>query len=220
MRCENCKININNLSSNCPLCGRHLPECDAEKYPSYPDITESASVANNKNIRGLLFLTIVFSLSAFLLNLLTPYKYFWSMIPISGMWLLWLVLGIPIIKKRITPSMIVLDNIIVSVFLNIIDITLNQQGWAMSYVVPFILMGSALAITIVFMLTKIDWKEYYPSQMAIVGLCFIPLTIRIFISFIFWPSVISAAYGFVTILGMVILGNKKFKHETKKRFHL
>lgn len=220
MRCENCKVNISNISSNCPLCGRHLHESGIGKHASYPDIKESLSSTHNRNIRGLLFLTIVFSLSIFLLNLLTPYKYFWSLIPISGMWLLWLVLGIPIIRKKITPAMIVLDNIIISIFLNIIDVTLTQQGWAISYVVPFILVGSTLAITIVFMLTKIDWKDYYPSQIAIVGLCFIPLIIRIFISFIFWPSVISAAYGFFTILGMIILGNKKFKHETKKRFHI
>jgi hypothetical protein len=220
VRCENCKINVNNLSSNCPLCGRHLPESDVENHGAYPRIGEMASSVYNKNIKALLFLTIVFSISAFLINMLIPYECLWSMIPISAMWLLWLVLGIPIIKRKITPLMIVLDNIVISIFLNIIDVTLDQQGWAMSYVVPFILVGSALAITIIFLLTKIDWKDYYPSQMAIVALCFIPLIIRLFISFIFWPSVVSAAYGFATILGMIILGNKKFKHETKKRFHM
>lgn len=219
MKCENCKVEINSLGKNCPLCGKHLPENSDEKDTFYPYVDELTTGVYNRNIKALVFLTIFFSLSLFAVNMLTSYEYLWSMIPISAMWLLWMVIGIPIIKRKVTPLMIALDNVVVSIFLNIIDVTLDQQGWAMSYAVPFVLCGSALIITIIIMVTRINWKEFYLFQMVIVAICFVPIIFRIFFSFIFWPSVVSAGYGLVTILGMLILGNKRFKHEMKKRFH-
>jgi hypothetical protein len=163
-------------------------------------------------------LTIVFSISAFIINMLTSTKLLWSLTPISGMWLTWLVLGIPIIKKKVTPLMIVLDDIVVSVFLNIIDATLNHQGWAMGYAVPFILCGSAMVITVIVLLTRVNWGEFYLFQVFIVAICFMPIIVRLFISFTSWPSIMSAAYGLFTVIGMLVLADKKFKHETKKRF--
>lgn len=219
MKCENCKVEINNLSSNCPLCGKHLQENPKAEDAVYPDIKQLAAGKYSRNIKILLFFTIVLTISAFIVNMLTPYNNLWSFIAISAMWLLWLVFGVPIIKRKITPLMIVLDNIALGVFLNIIDMTLNQQGWAMSYVVPFILCGSALIITIIVKFTKLTWREFYLFQIAIVSICFIPIIIRIFFNFVLWPSLISAVYGLVTILGMLLFAYRKFKHETKKRFH-
>lgn len=220
MKCQYCKTEINSLSSNCPLCGKHLSDSDVHSDAAYPDIEVINHKVHNRSLRAVLFLTIVFSVAIFMINMLIPYKYLWSMIPISGMWLMWFVLGIPIIKKKVTPLMIIFDTVIVSIFLNVIDVTLNQNGWAMSYVVPFILSGSALIITVIILLTKVNWRSFYPFQLTIVIICFIPLVVRIFFSFLFWPSLVSAVYGLVTILGMLIFGYRKFKHETVKRFHI
>jgi hypothetical protein len=219
LKCENCRVTINGITNNCPLCGKYLTGSQGIKDEFYPEIKELAARVYSKNFKILLFLTAAFSILLFTINMITLDRYLWSIIPICAMWLLWLYLGVPIIKKKITPLMIVLNNGIVSIFLIIVDITTGNKGWAMSYVVSFILFGSALIVTIVALLTKITWKKFYLSQMTIVVICFIPLITRIFFSFVFWPSIVAATYGVITILGMLIFSYKKFKYETKKQFH-
>lgn len=219
LKCENCEITINSAANNCPLCGKYLTGSQGIKDEIYPDIEEMTVSPRSKNFKILIFLTVAASILLFIINMITLDKYLWSIIPISAIWLLWLYLGVPIIKKKITPLMIVLNNAIVSVFLIIVDITTGNKGWAMSYVVSFILFGSALVVTIIILLTKITWKKFYLSQMTIVVICFAPLIARIFFSFVFWPSIVAATYGVITILGMLIFSYKKFKYETKKQFH-
>jgi hypothetical protein len=135
------------------------------------------------------------------------------------MWLLLPVLGIPFAKKKITPLMIVLDNIAVCIFLVILDATVDKQEWAMSYVVPFVLFGSAFIVTIIVLLKKMTWRELYLFQLSIAAICFMPIIARIFFVFVFWPSIISAVYGLITIIAMIIFSDKRLKFESKKRFH-
>lgn len=219
MRCENCNIKVDSQSNNCPLCGKYIENNDKRDL-SYPNIEEIKHRIKIKSLKMFLFISIVSTITIFIINMLTPHKYMWGITPIAGVWLALLVFGIPITKKKITPSMIILDNIAISIFLIIVDINLGYSGWAMSYVVPFILCGSALIVTIIVMYTKMTWKEFYLFQMAIVVICFIPIIARAYFDFVFWPSIISAAYGLVTILAMIIFGDKKLKYEIKKRFHV
>ncbi len=219
MRCENCNITVNSPGNNCPICGKYLPETNDEKDTVYPNIEGVKHRIKNKRLKIFLFITIISTITISIVNMFTPHRYLWGIIPIAGVWLALLVFGVPITKKRITSSMIILDNIAISIFLIIVDVTLGQNGWAMSYVVPFVLSGSALVVTIIVMFTKMTWKEFYLFQMAIVVICFIPIIARSFFNFVLWPSIISAAYGLITILAMIIFGDKKLKYEIKKRFH-
>ncbi|MDP4091619.1 MAG: DUF6320 domain-containing protein, partial [Bacillota bacterium] len=152
-------------------------------------------------------------------NLLTSPQYLWSIIPVSAMWLVLPVLGVPFAKKKLTPLMLVLDNVTVSIFLVIIDYVVDGQEWAMSYVVPFVLFGSALIVTIIVLCRKMTWRELFLFQLSIAAICFIPVIASRFFDFVFWPSAASAVYGIITIVGMLIFGDKSLKYETKKRFH-
>lgn len=219
MKCENCNITVNSLSDNCPICRKHMPEINNKRDAPYPYNENTINRIKNKKLKLLLFISIVITIIIFTVNLLTPHRFIWGFIPVSAVWLAVLVIGIPITRRRITPSMIIQDNIAISIFLIIVDATLGQNGWAMSYVVPFVLSGSALTVTIIVMGTKMTWKEFYLFQMAIVIICFIPIVARAFLKFTFWPSIISAIYAVITLLAMIIFGDKKLKYEIKKRFH-
>jgi hypothetical protein len=220
MICQNCKIEVNNLSHNCPLCGKHLPEETKEENRVYPDVEKMDKGKGKQYIKLLLFLSIVLSISSFTVNMLTPHINLWSVTAIFGMWLAWLVVGIPIVKGRLTPMMIIIDDITISIFLYVVDRTFGNLGWAMDYAVPFVLCGSALVITVIVIAVKINWREFYLFQLAIVVICAIPLILREFMDFVLWPSIVSAIYGILTFIGIIILGNRKIKYETKKRLHL
>jgi predicted nucleic acid-binding Zn ribbon protein len=219
LKCDNCKVEISSLTNNCPLCGKYIKEGQRDNYWAYPDIKESANKYYSRKFKILIFFTIVFIIIMLTINILTPYKYFWSIIPVSAVFVIWQVVGVPIYKKTITPFMIFIDNAIISIFLIIIDLTIGNKGWAISYAVPFILFGSALIVTIIVIYIKMTWKEFYYFQLSIAAICFIPIIARAFFKFVFWPSLLSAAYGLITIIGMIIFGDKRFKHELKKRFH-
>jgi hypothetical protein len=101
-----------------------------------------------------------------------------------------------------------------------LDRTFSKRGWALAYVIPFVLCGSALAMTIVITAARISWRHFYLFEGSMVIICCIPLILSRFMYFILWPSIVSAAYGLTTLIGMIVLGNRKLKHETKKRFHI
>jgi hypothetical protein len=98
-------------------------------------------------------------------------------------------------------------------------VAIGYRGWAMGRVVPFVLSGSSMVVTIVVMFTKMTWRRLYLFEMAIAIICFIPLIMSGFFDFVFWPSIVSAAYGLITIIGMIIFGDRRLKYEAKKRFH-
>lgn len=219
MKCRNCNVEINSLTDNCPLCDKYLPRDDAERYASYPNINVIALRGGRLWIKLGLFGLIIVTMTVFFVNMLTPHKFIWSIIPGTAIWMLWLSIAVPFIKRKITPRMIVIDNVMISIFLIIIDVTFKQDAWAMSYVVPFVLSGSALIVTIIVLCLKMTWKEFYYYQLAIAIICFIPLIARCYFNFIIWPSIVSAIYGAITIIGMLIFGDKKLKFEAKKRLH-
>lgn len=219
MICKHCKVEIINISGNCPLCGKHLSEGNPVEG-IYPEIGKDKIRTYNNTVRLLLFLTISLSISCYAVNMLTPYISLWSAIAIYGMWLAWLVVGIPVIRKRISPFVIILDDIAISIFLYVIDINTGNLGWSLDYAIPFVLCGSALTITIIVISARINWREFYLFEFAIVIICFIPFILRRFMEFVFWPSIVSAIYGGLTFLGIIVMCSRKLKQETRKRLHI
>jgi hypothetical protein len=219
VRCENCKIETNNITNNCPLCGKYLSNSPEENYSLYPRIKDNPLRERNKWFKWLFFLSFIYTIFMFGINLITPHRYYWSIIPIISVWMLWILLGIPIVKGRLAPSMMILDNVIISVLLISIDITFSLKGWTMSYIGPFIPSATALIITLISVFLKMTWKEFCYFQITIAVVCCIPIIAKLFYNFKLWPSIVSALYGIVCILAMLIFADKKFKNEAKKRLH-
>ncbi|MBL4934514.1 hypothetical protein JK636_01935 [Clostridium sp. YIM B02515] len=219
MKCENCKIETNNITNNCPLCGKYLFENDSEYKDVYPRLGEKPLKERGKLFKWLLFSTFIYTIFIFGLNLITPHKYYWSIIPIFAVWMLWILFGVPIIKGKLAPLMMIFDNVIISILLIAIDTTFSLKGWTLSYIGPFVPLATAFIITIIVVCLKTTWKEFYSFQMTIAAVCCLPIVIKLLYSFKLWPSIVSALYGIVTILAMIIFGDKKFKYEAKKRLH-
>lgn len=220
MKCENCHIEINNITNNCPLCGKYIGENSESSEYAYPKIKGNPLKERGKWYKWLLFSTIIYTLFMFGLNLITPHRYYWSIIPIASVWMLWILFGVPFTNRKLTPFMMILDNVIISVLLIIIDSTFDLKGWTMSYIGPFVPSGTAFIITIIVICLKTTWKEFYFFQITIVAACCIPIISKLFYNFELWPSIVSALYGLVTILAMIIFGDKRFKYEAKKRLHI
>lgn len=219
MKCENCRIEISNISNNCPLCGKYIGKNIEESEYVYPKIKERSLKERGKLYKWLLFSTIIYTLFIFGINLITPHKFYWSIITIASVWMLWVLFGIPFMNHKLTPLMMVIDNVIISVLLIIIDNTFHLKGWTMSCIGPFVPSATAFIITIIVVCLKTTWKEFYFFQITIAAVCCIPIISKLFYNFKLWPSIVSALYGIITILAMIIFGDKGFKYEAKKRLH-
>jgi hypothetical protein len=219
VKCGNCKVETNNISNNCPLCGKYLMDNGEARHDVYPKLERPSIKERSKLFKWLLFSTIIYTLMMFGINYVTPHKYYWSNVPIIAVWMLWILVGVPIRKGKLTPQMMIWDNVMLYLLLIVIDITFSLKGWTMSYIGPFVPLGTALIITIIVVCLKTTWKEFYLFQITIGAVCCIPIIAKLFYNFELWPSIVSMIYGMVTILAMIIFGDKKLKFEAKKRLH-
>ncbi|MFO7636311.1 MAG: DUF6320 domain-containing protein [Clostridia bacterium] len=220
MKCIGCKIEVNNLTENCPICGKHLHDKDPRIRPVYMDVGERERRSVKMVKKAILFIAWVFSLVLLLINLLTYPVFLWSLIPISLVWLVWILVAQPIIKKRITPLMLVLDSLLISGLLLAADYFFTGTGWSITYAVPFILFSACVAASVIIMVNKMTRKKYYLFQMSIALLCMLPILARIFFEFILWPSLVAGMYGLVTIIALLVFGDKNLKNEARKRLHI
>lgn len=220
MKCIGCNIRVNNLTDNCPICGKHLHGKEPGMHAAYPDIMDKDRRAAILVKKIILFIAIVFTLLILVINLLTGPSFLWSLIPISGVWLLWLLIAVPVIKKKITPLMLIMDSLIISGVLIALDFFTGGEGWSINYVVPGILFCFSFTVTVIIMVNRMTRKKFWLFQFSIAFICILPVLVRFFIEFVLWPSLVAAAYGFVTIAGMFIFGDQTLKNEARKRLHL
>ena len=64
------------------------------------------------------------------------------------------------------------------------------------------------------------WREYALYQFITIILGVLPvISVAARLVTTTWPSIVSAFYSGVTLLGMFIFADKKYKNELIKRFH-
>ena len=231
--CCKCNVKVNTDMQKCPLCSMVLSVCktsdnnpvplstcdvDVEKYPK-PD----AGVADKYNFvfRLLFFITVVIGSTCLLINLLYYSGVLWSLYVIGTMLYLWITVAYPLFVKRKIGHIIVITTLSTSIYLYSLELATRTSGWGLSYVTPFLFIAATLMITFIIFLRRLKWREYSIYQTIMVILGFLPVVFCITgLVTPIWPSVLSAFYSFLTLAGMFIFADKKYKNELIKRFHL
>ncbi len=228
--CERCKVKVDTDLKKCPLCsavltydgrpddGNALPEAGNSKYPAV--ITETVSKYNFV-FRLFLFISVVIASTCLLINILTYRGILWSAYVAGTLLYVWIVIAYPIFKKRKLGQIIVLDTIATAIYVYSLELATKTKGWGLTYVTPFLFIASTLFITFVILLKRLKWREYTVYQTVMVIMGFLPVIFcATGLVTAIWPSIFSAFYSFITLMGMFIFGDKKYKDELIKRFHL
>jgi hypothetical protein len=217
----------------CPLCTTVLKESDKEttlKPSKFPPYKSSDAVKRNFVLRLLLFISIVVGGVSFLINMLLLETGLWSLIVISGIIYLWILIKYTImtnynISLRLLFQAITVTLLVFAIERFIPSLTLAPIGtrWALEYVMPFVMIATSLAITIIIFVRPLKYRDYvfYLFCMSILG--FIPIILYLFKLIEphgFIPSLICAAYSVITLLGMFFFGDRTTKDELVKRFHI
>jgi len=235
--CEKCKVKVNTNSQKCPLCSMLLttePDADAErKTCTCPQPAEAADVAKypepeegnagryNFVFRLVLFISVVIGSSCLLINFLTYSGSLWSLYVVGTLLYIWIAIVYPLFSKKKIGRIIVLDAIVTSIYVFALELATQTRGWGLTYVTPFIFITATLMITFIIVLKRLKWREYtiYQTIMVIIGFLPIVFCVAGLVTSV-WPSILSAFYSFLTLAGMFIFADKKYKDELIKRFHL
>lgn len=229
--CKKCKLSVHTHKSTCPLCFATLTEdqsatgLDAKEaeqnFTSYPPGNERSAKRYNFVLRLLFFISIVVVSSSVLVNILTYAGDLWCLIVLAGILYLWAAFAYPIFTKKGIGHVIVIESLSASLILYFIQYTTNTSGWALEYAMPFIFAAATLMITFIIWLKRMKWRQYTVYQMTMMLLGFIPVLFCIFgLVKIIWPSLVSALYSTLTLVGMFVFADKKYENEIIKRFHL
>lgn len=235
--CGKCNVNVNTDSQKCPLCSMVLSDgktqCFDENVPEnslpdacgdnakYPKPETDTAERYNFVFRLILFISVVIGSTGLLINLLVYSGVLWSLYVIGTMLYIWIIVAYPLFVKRKIGHIIVITAISTSIYLYSLELATRTKGWGLSYATPFLFIAATLMITFIIFLRRLKWREYSTYQTIMVILGFLPVIFSITgLVTPIWPSVLSAFYSFLTLTGMFIFVDKKYKNELIKRFHL
>lgn len=235
--CGKCNVMVNTDSQKCPLCSMVLSDgklqnsdennfestlpdaCDdGAKYPK-PEINTVDKY--NFVLRVFLFISVVIGSTSLLINILTYTGVLWSLYVIGTLLYLWITVAYPLFVKRKIGHIIVINAISTSIYLYSLELATRTNGWGLSYATPFLFIAATLMITLIILIRRLKWREYSTYQTIMVILGFLPVIFCVTgLVTPIWPSALSAFYSFLTLAGMFIFADKKYKNELIRRFHL
>ena len=229
--CRECNIDIDTNRVTCPFCRDILDDIDDKKtvmetYEAYKE-----TPYKNHTVRKIfLFISLVAIFVCVLVNFLTFSGSFWSLFVVGGILYLWILIRFTIMSRQNIALKLLLQAIGIGLILFFIQIDNRSVHWLMPYALPFMMVATTLAITLLIFIKIMRYKDYmlYLIMVALLGiipliLCFVETTQYLFMvgdKLIIWPSIVCCSYAGFTILGMFVFGERATKTEFIKRFHV
>lgn len=223
--CKKCKVSVCTNDDFCPLCASGLTDNETvgtspetacfDMYPK-PD----TRIKYNFTVRLLLFISVVAASTCLLINILTYNGILWSLMVVGGIVLFWAALVYPFLVRKNIGHYIAVDAVFTCAFFIIAQFVTKTTGWSLDYVIPFLFIAATTFISFVILIKRMRWREYALYQFVTIILGLLPV-ISVVSGLVIsaWPSIVSAFYSFITLIGMLIFANKKYKNELIKRFH-
>ena len=220
-RCKHCNVIVDSQHQQCPLCSRVL-ENSGQSITQYPNYQKAYSqVKNSSGTKMLLFLTISSIVVLLTINLLTIqyYNCLWSLIPITCLLYVWITYKKVIMSKAHLGSKILIQFFSISTLLIVIDACIGFSKWSTTYVIPFLSIAATLILSI--LARKSHWQEYMGYLLATFF-----INVSSFILFLLhlsnaiWTSVTAMVYTLLTVIGLLVFSDRRFKDEMRRRFHL
>ncbi len=228
--CEKCKLNVRTNDDFCPLCAAALSpqECISSSPESidpnpgsdmYPKT--DTRIKYNFTVRILLFLSVVAASTCLLINILAYQGTLWSLLVVGGIVFLWAALVYPFLVRKNIGHYIAVDAVCACIFFIVAQFVTKTKGWSLDYVIPFLFIAATTIISFVILIRRMRWREYALYQFVTIILGLLPIiSVATGLVVIGWPSIASAFYSFLTLMGMLIFADKKYKNELIKRFHV
>lgn len=229
-QCRQCGVRVRTGREKCPLCYADLSDMDGQGQPdAYPQPNAAHEHKQGYRVvpRIFLFLSLLAAAVSISVNLLVDRLHtHWSLLVIGGILFVWLLVRYVIMGKVNIARRLMIQLLGAAGFALLLEWFITggiYQGWALTYVIPFMNVAATLAITMILCIRYLRWTAYtlYQFLTALLGL--LPLLFWLagwIMPGQWWPSLASAFYSLATLAGMFIFADRKYKNELIRRFHL
>ncbi len=219
--CDKCQISIKTNHEFCPLCHQTLEvvkeETVVEKYPTYQG---DFRPVKNLTKRIMFFLSVTSITILIIINGFTGFDTLWSLVPITSIAFFWIFITLGILSKHNIASKLFVLTIVSILFIYSIDEQSYSEGWALDYVAPLMLISCNVAISLIILVKRINYRDYLSYLLLIVLFSVGPIILILFdVINVLWPSLASAGFAVFILLFIVFFFPKSIKDEIKKRFH-
>jgi hypothetical protein len=170
--------------------------------------------------RLFIFVNIVSVLISLYVDYLDGLPLTWSLVvSITNLYaiVMFILLTVPTIwTSKLTKSIIVTVGMLI-----LIGLAIRDHSWALDYVLPFSVILNILLITILIIVNRKKWFDYFSSLIVITIIGFIPGLLNLLhVTQVTWPSIACFSYSLVTLLGIIFLPSKSSREEFRRRFHI
>lgn len=218
-KCQNCKVEVLDVTDRCPLCQSILEQTD-ELENMYPNA--------RIKMRRLMFISRIYLFCAIIaetillfINYNTNTEIWWS--AITGVALLfgYTVLRYAILGKSNHKSKTFIIALMAVLCAVTVDFVIGYSGWSVDYVLPSGILVVDAFIIICMICNHRNWQSYIIWQIFMIFLSLIPIILfetdlerNQYMAFM--PLAVSSAI----FLGTMIIGDRRAQTELKRRFHI
>lgn len=229
-KCKHCNIIIIDETDVCPLCHSVLDEMTGEEMQNidtlvgkgapYPNVKKRMKILHFV-MRLILFLFILAEIGLIIINYYTTPNFWWSGISGAAMIYTYVSMVYWINHDAGYAAKIGLQLSITIGLLFGIDYFTGMAGWSLKWAIPGVVLFGDAVVFFLMMLNRKHWYSYtfLLLLIAIFDIGIIGLYFAGRIESLVLPVICAGVTG-VYLLGTIIFGEKEFKREIKRRFHV
>lgn len=217
--CKTCHVHYDTTLEHCMLCNGEL-EHENEQNETYKFTPCEKKKASRFFHRLFIFINIVSVLVTLYIDYTDGLPLTWSLVvSITNLYavIMFILLTVPTIwTSKLTKSIIVTVGMLI-----LIGLAIRDHHWALDYVLPLALMLNIFLITLLIIVDKKKWFDYFSSLIIITIIGLVPGLLNLLkVTQITWPSVACFSYSLITLLGIIFLPSKSSREEFRRRFHI
>lgn len=192
-----------------------------QKEPEFPE-NDTPKLTGVKIFKIFTFLCIVAAVCSVAINTIFTPGSFWSLIAVGGIASLWVALSVGYYKRHNLLKDAMWMLILITCGSMIWDLFTGWRGWSVDYVFPAISIAVLFSMMVITKIQSHTAREYMIYLlMAAAYSCIIPfILLMVGAVHIIYLSVISAAIGFLMVIGLMLFRWGDFKEELEKKFHV
>ena len=218
--CNKCNVIIENDVESCPLCGKKVLKhkgVSEHDFPVQKTIKENVLRQSRKILS---FIFIVLLGINVILNIIFSYNMIWAPYSIFLLFYVHLIIKAAMLSYKNIGSIVMMNVYMLSIILFTIDMLLGFSGWSVDFVIPLVTLAGIMALVIFLFIKPTKFLNYFIYMLIIASF---GMTQLIFlwtnIVTVRTPTIVGSFISLITIIGMLIFGDRKARHELMKRFH-
>jgi len=227
-KCNRCNLSVKDTGNLCPLCGELLfnenknkdEECEYQSM--YPTIEFNLGAFHLLR-KIFTFIALLTALTMFIINYATydVAPLLWSLISVAAIVYAMITVYYSILNNSNLASKILVQTIGASILCVIIDNVIGYKGWSVNFIIPALILISNFVVIILMIVNPMKRQTYFMYQLTIT--IFSVLSFALCFTKIITRDEVAIAAGIICVLsliGSILFGDKGFKNELIRRFHI